>query len=41
MASLVEDPAQVTEDQLAEWVQGFDSWDLTDQVCANLFGKLP
>jgi 3-methyladenine DNA glycosylase AlkD len=24
---------------MEEWVVGFDSWDITDQVCMNLFDK--
>jgi 3-methyladenine DNA glycosylase AlkD len=41
MASLVDDPAQVTEKQMDRWVHDFDSWDVCDQVCANLFRKTP
>lgn len=41
LASLVEDPKMVTEDQMEEWVSEFDSWDVCDQCCINLFRKLP
>jgi 3-methyladenine DNA glycosylase AlkD len=39
LASLVDDPRQVTERQLERWVRDFDSWDVCDQCCANLFEK--
>lgn len=39
LASIIDDPSQVTENQMEEWVVGFDSWDVTDQVCMNLFDK--
>jgi len=41
LASMVDDPTQVTETQLETWVNAFDSWDLCDQVCMNLFDKHP
>lgn len=34
LASLVEEPAKVTDKQLERWVAGFDSWDIVDQVSA-------
>lgn len=37
LASIVDDPAQVTEAQMEAWVMDFDSWDVCDQVCDNLF----
>ncbi|MEO5952706.1 MAG: DNA alkylation repair protein, partial [Chloroflexia bacterium] len=39
LASIVEDPAAVTEEQMESWVREFDSWDLCDQCCGNLFNK--
>jgi 3-methyladenine DNA glycosylase AlkD len=30
-------PAEVTEEQMERWVLDFDSWDLCDQCCGNLF----
>jgi 3-methyladenine DNA glycosylase AlkD len=36
LASLVEEPAAVTERQLDEWAAGLDSWDVCDQLCQNL-----
>ena len=41
LASLVDDPALVTEAQTEVWVRDFDSWDVCDQVCGNLFDKTP
>lgn len=41
LASMVDDPAQVDRVQMEAWVRCFDSWDLCDQVCGNLFGVTP
>ncbi|MGH2594592.1 MAG: DNA alkylation repair protein, partial [Actinomycetota bacterium] len=41
LASMVDDLAQVTPEQMEAWVVGFDSWDLCDQVCGNLFEATP
>ena len=41
VASMVEEPENLTEEQMDEWVMGFDSWDVCDQVCMNLFEKSP
>ncbi len=37
LASLVADAALVDDAQFERWAAGFDSWDLCDQVCQNLF----
>lgn len=39
MASMVDLPEQVSEDQMEAWVSDFNSWDVCDQVCMNLFEK--
>jgi 3-methyladenine DNA glycosylase AlkD len=39
VASMVDDPAELTEEQMEQWVKGFNSWDVCDQVCMNLFDK--
>jgi 3-methyladenine DNA glycosylase AlkD len=39
LGSMVDDPARVTERQMERWVRDFDSWDLCDQVCGNLFDR--
>jgi 3-methyladenine DNA glycosylase AlkD len=41
VASMVDVPEEVTEEQLERWVQDFNSWDVCDQVCMNLFEKTP
>jgi 3-methyladenine DNA glycosylase AlkD len=41
LASMVDDPAQVTREQMEAWVLDFDSWDLCDQVISNLFDLTP
>jgi 3-methyladenine DNA glycosylase AlkD len=41
LASLVDEPASVTEAQMERWVEDFDSWDVCDQCCGNLFDKSP
>lgn len=41
LASLVDDPARVDDAQMERWAGAFDSWDLCDQVCANLFRRTP
>ncbi|KAA3645401.1 MAG: DNA alkylation repair protein [Chloroflexi bacterium] len=41
LASMVDDPAHVTEEQMETWVLDFNSWDLCDQCCGNLFDKTP
>src|SRR3989344_4134391 len=39
LASMIDDPKLVTGEQLEKWVRDFDSWDVCDQVCMNLFDK--
>ena len=39
LASMVDDPKTVTEEQVAGWAGDFDSWDVCDQCCSNLFEK--
>jgi 3-methyladenine DNA glycosylase AlkD len=39
LAGIVDDPERVTERQMDAWVRDFDSWDVCDQVCGNLFDK--
>lgn len=41
LAALVDDPTRVTEEQMEAWAADFDSWDVCDQVCLNLFDKTP
>jgi 3-methyladenine DNA glycosylase AlkD len=39
MATLIDEPTMVTEAQMERWVNDFDSWDVCDQCCSNLFDK--
>ncbi len=39
LASMIDDPKIVTEHQMENWVVGFNSWDICDQCCMNLFRK--
>ncbi len=39
LASLVDIPASVGEAQMERWVKDFDSWDVCDQCCSNLFDQ--
>ena len=41
VAALVGDPQKLTEQQMEDWVKDIDSWDVCDQVCMNLFEKVP
>jgi 3-methyladenine DNA glycosylase AlkD len=41
LASMVDDAAQVDPEQMEAWAIGFDSWDLCDQTCGNLFLLTP
>lgn len=41
LAGMVDDPEQVTEHQMEEWVKDLDSWDVCDNVCGSLFDKTP
>jgi 3-methyladenine DNA glycosylase AlkD len=41
VAALVDEPDKLTEAQMEEWVKDFNSWDVCDQVCMNLFDKSP
>lgn len=41
LASMIDDPAQVTSKQFDIWAKDFNSWDVCDQVCGNLFDQTP
>ena len=41
LATMIDDPRQVTAGQMEKWVQDFDSWDVVDGCCGNLFDKTP
>lgn len=39
LAGMIDEVDKVTKKQMDLWIKGFDSWDVCDQVCANLFDK--
>ncbi len=39
LASMIENPDEVTLEQMESWAKDFDSWDVCDQCCSNLFDK--
>jgi len=41
VAGMIDEPDKVTTQQMDDWVMDFDSWDICDQVCMNLFEKTP
>jgi 3-methyladenine DNA glycosylase AlkD len=41
LASMLADPKQVTQALMEAWAADFNSWDLVDQVCGNLFDRTP
>lgn len=41
LASIVDEVEKVTERQMDQWIKDFDSWDVCDQVCMNLFWQTP
>jgi len=41
MATMIDDPALVTKQQMERWLRDFGSWDLVDHACGNLFDRTP
>jgi 3-methyladenine DNA glycosylase AlkD len=41
LATIVDQPAHVTRRQMNQWARDFDSWDVCDQACLNLFRYSP
>ena len=41
LATMIDSPQYVTEEQMEAWVKDFDSWDICDQACGGLFDKMP
>jgi 3-methyladenine DNA glycosylase AlkD len=41
LATMVDEPAMVTEAQAERWVRTLDSWDICDQLCGNLLDRTP
>jgi 3-methyladenine DNA glycosylase AlkD len=40
-ASFIDDPAQVTPEQMDRWCKDFDNWALCDALSFNLFDRTP
>jgi 3-methyladenine DNA glycosylase AlkD len=41
LACFIDDPTQVTSEQMDAWAEDFDSWDICDQACTSLFDQSP
>lgn len=41
LAGFIDVPKLVSSQQMDNWVRDFDSWDICDQVCSNLYDKTP
>ncbi|MFB3880725.1 MAG: DNA alkylation repair protein [Armatimonadota bacterium] len=41
LAALIDDPAQVTQEQMEAWVLDFDNWATCDVCCSDLFDRTP
>jgi len=41
LATIIDDYKLVTKTQMNSWVKDFNSWDLCDQCCNNLFRRTP
>jgi 3-methyladenine DNA glycosylase AlkD len=41
VAAMVAEAARLTDAEMDDWVKDFDSWDVCDQVCMNLFDQTP
>lgn len=41
LAAFIEEPGRVTSAQMDKWAADFDSWDICDQVCSNVYDKTP
>jgi 3-methyladenine DNA glycosylase AlkD len=39
LASMIANPAELTWEQAESWALDFDSWDVCDQTCNNLFAR--
>lgn len=41
LATMIDNQKEVTKSQMNSWVKDFNSWDICDQTCNNLFRKTP
>ena len=41
LACFIDNPEEVTPEQMDSWAKDFDSWDICDQACTSLFDQTP
>ena len=41
LATMIDDPEQVTRAQMKRWAKGFDNWGIVDTACFHLFDRSP
>jgi len=41
LATMIDEPYAGTEEQMESWAAEFNSWDMVDQACNNLFRRKP
>jgi len=41
LATMIDDPSAVIDTQMENWAADFNSWDVVDQACNNLFRRTP
>ena len=41
LATIIDDPKQVTKAQVKKWIGDLNSWDVTDGLCGNLLVNVP
>ncbi|HWR64102.1 MAG TPA: DNA alkylation repair protein [Candidatus Thermoplasmatota archaeon] len=41
LACFIDDPQQITSEQMDAWAEDFDSWDICDQASTSLFDRSP
>lgn len=41
LAAFIADPLELDAELMEKWAADFDSWDVCDQVCSNLFDRSP
>lgn len=41
LAAMIANPKQITEAQMEQWAADFDSWDVCDGMCSEVFSRTP
>ena len=41
LAAMIDDPEQVSPDQMQQWCEDFDNWAIVDTACFRLFDRTP